>query len=76
MRYYHKIIVACLVMLVFSSGVMAGAGDGVFFRNIRNNAMGGVGILGARGANAFVYNPALLNRGNISIRPLNYPRLK
>ena len=56
---------------MLSSIAFAGAGRGVSYNTMRNRAMGGVGIISAKGATAFIINPALLNRGRVSVSPIS-----
>ena len=71
MRKTYKLLIFTILTALLSSIAYAGAGRGVFYNTMRNRAMGGVGIISAKGATAFINNPALLNRGNVSVSPFS-----
>ena len=71
MKRTFKLVSAALLTLLIYSNLFAGANRGVFYNTMRNRAMGGVGIISAKGATAFINNPALLNRGKVSVSPFS-----
>ena len=71
MRKTYKLLIFTILTALLSSIAFAGAGRGVFYNTMRNRAMGGVGIISAKGATAFINNPALLTRGNVSVSPFS-----
>ncbi len=71
MRKTYKLLIFAILTALLSSIAFAGAGRGVFYNTMRNRAMGGVGIISAKGATAFIINPALLNRGKVSVSPFS-----
>ena len=71
MRKSYKLLIFTILTALLSSIAFAGAGRGVSYNTMRNRAMGGVGIISAKGATAFIINPALLNRGRVSVSPIS-----
>ena len=71
MRKTYKLLILTILSVLLASVAYAGANRGVFYNTMRNRAMGGVGIISARGATAFINNPALLNRGKVSVSPFS-----
>jgi len=69
MKKAIKLNVLTLLLLLLVSDAFAGA-RGVFYNTMRDRAMGNVGILSAKGATAFINNPALLTRGKVNISPI------
>jgi len=69
MKKAIKLNIITLLLLLASSNVFAGE-RGAFYNTMRDKAMGSVGILSAKGATAFINNPALLTRGSVNISPL------
>jgi len=69
MRKTYKLLIITILTTLLSSNAFAGA-RGVFYNTMRDRAMGNVGILSAKGATAFINNPALLTRGMVSISPI------
>lgn len=67
----YKLLIFTILTALLTSIAFAGAGRGVFYNTMRNRAMGGVGIISAKGATAFIINPALLNRGRVSVSPIS-----
>ena len=67
----YKLLIFTILTALLASIAFAGAGRGVFYNTMRNRAMGGVGIISAKGATAFIINPALLNRGRVSVSPIS-----
>jgi len=64
-----KLNILTLLLLFVASNAFAQP-RGAFYNTMRDRAMGNVGILSAKGATAFINNPALLTRGNVSISPV------
>jgi len=71
MQKTYKLLIFIILNLILTSTVFAGAKRGVFYNTMRNRAMGSVGILSAKGATAFINNPALLTRGKVNVSPLS-----
>ena len=71
MRKSYKLLIFTILTALLTSIAFAGAGRGVSYNTMRNRAMGGVGIISAKGAPAFIINPALLNRGRVSVSPIS-----
>ena len=71
MRKTYKLLLFVILTALLSSNAFAGAKRGVFYNTMRDKAMGNVGILSAKGATAFINNPALLTRGNVNVSPLS-----
>jgi len=71
MRKTYKLLIFTLLTALLTSIAFAGAKRGVFYNTMRDKAMGNVGILSAKGATAFINNPALLTRGKINVSPLS-----
>ena len=65
-----KLNIIILLLLLVASNAYAGE-RGAFYNTMRDKAMGSVGILSAKGATAFINNPALLTRGNVNISPVS-----
>lgn len=58
----RRVVVLLSAVILFSINSYGGARDAVFYHDIRSLAMGGVGVVSAKGSGSFIYNPALLNR--------------
>jgi len=71
MRKTYKLLIFTLLTALLTSSAFAGAKRGVFYQTMQNRAMGGVGIMSSQGATAFISNPALLSRRNISVSPFS-----
>ena len=69
MKKAIKLNILSLLLLLLASNVFAQP-RGVFYNTMRDKAMGNVGILSAKGATAFINNPALLTRGKVNISPI------
>jgi len=70
MRKTYKLLIFMILTALLSSNAFAQP-IGAFYNTMRDRAMGNVGILSAKGATAFINNPALLTRGSVSVSPVS-----
>lgn len=70
MKILLNLIMSSILAALLVSPVHAGVKRSAFYNTMRDKAMGNVGIISAKGATAFINNPAVLTRGKVNVSPL------